>query len=938
MAQNKDLKTKAQIQRELNSLLKQEAAMKAKIARYEKEGVKNIDEEKKAYADLKKTIVDFGNTAKKVNDGRTKEFKAATTAADAFGKSIADKISGAYNKLGKKQQSVFAKSTPKFGQLTELGIQFANSTEAGADKAAQLTNELANLQVEVMSAGAGFKNLSDDQAEALNKKIEEIGKSASTTFTGAFSDGADLAGDITDAMKETGKASKGAAHYAKNIASHFKISLEKADLLKTAVLAVSAAVKDAAENAVKFQQSLGVSNKLANQQIFSWNKIGLSFLGLNDDLTDANTSLGLAANNLDIAQGKSKNLSRNIAFIQRDTGASAETLATVNQLFQNSAGLTAEQASNLQLGLVSMSEMAGVIPGQVLADMASNSEMLAKFSDGTAEGMARAAIQAQKLGINLSKAGTIADSLLNLESSIANEFEASVLIGRDLNFDRARNLALNNDIEGAMKDIVDQLGSEEEFNNLNAIQRQALADSIGVGVEDLSAMVTRGAAGGADLDIGVKLAKQGNKTLWEILKQIGPGMIGKFATAIGAGLAGLLGFKGLSKMLEKFFPKGLFKSFFGKSGGMLKGFSKIIGRFALPLTIAMEALQNLKLLFGGGGGKDDKAKGAGGMVGATIGGGIGALLGGPIGAAIGISVGGYLGRKLGPILEKTAIGDAFKNYFSGISKSLAPLIDRVSTMFKKFGAIFDGPGSIGEKIGKSLGTLLVNIPMLIINSFTGIVGGILKSLKMVFWDLPPALAKVTVEVGADILKGVKQSLGEGLKSVAASFLTFSDNFTSFFVDLGKGLWSAIKEPFVNLKNTIVEGITSIFSDLVAQAMAAISAITDIGGHMSDIGGSISNFLGFSDEKDENQKPAEDFISRSDGTLQKFSPDDTVVGVKDPSILSALAGNNQMNDSGTKQVALLTTLVNNSTVQMAEMIKVNREMVAALSKIGTSTGA
>ena len=69
--------------------------------------------------------------------------------------------------------------------------------------------------------------------------------------------------------------------------------------------------------------------------------------------------------------------------------------------------------------------------------------------------------------------------------------EASVLIGRQLeSTDVLVNLALNNDIEGAMKEVVDQLGSEQEFNKLNAIQRKALADSIGVEVSQLAKLVS----------------------------------------------------------------------------------------------------------------------------------------------------------------------------------------------------------------------------------------------------------------------------------------------------------------------------------------------------------------------------------------------------------------------------------------------------------------
>ena len=78
---------------------------------------------------------------------------------------------------------------------------------------------------------------------------------------------------------------------------------------------------------------------------------------------------------------------------------------------------------------------------------------------------------------------------MDFENSINKEVEASVLIGKQLNFQKARELALDNDIEGAMSNIVNQLGSEAEFNKLNVIQRKALADSIGVSVADMAKMV-----------------------------------------------------------------------------------------------------------------------------------------------------------------------------------------------------------------------------------------------------------------------------------------------------------------------------------------------------------------------------------------------------------------------------------------------------------------
>ena len=53
----------------------------------------------------------------------------------------------------------------------------------------------------------------------------------------------------------------------------------------------------------------------------------------------------------------------------------------------------------------------------------------------------------------LSSIAKISDSLLDFQSSLNAEVEASVLIGRQLNFQRARELALNNDIAGATKQM-----------------------------------------------------------------------------------------------------------------------------------------------------------------------------------------------------------------------------------------------------------------------------------------------------------------------------------------------------------------------------------------------------------------------------------------------------------------------------------------------------
>jgi len=125
-----------------------------------------------------------------------------------------------------------------------------------------------------------------------------------------------------------------------------------------------------------------------------------------------------------------------------------------------------------------------------MKDIANSAEEIAAWTKDGGNNIADAAVQARQMGVSLSTTAKVAEGLLDFQSSIGKEIEASVLIGRQLNFQKARELALSGDIAGATKNIVDQLGDEADFNALNLIQRKALADSIGVSVSELSKMVS----------------------------------------------------------------------------------------------------------------------------------------------------------------------------------------------------------------------------------------------------------------------------------------------------------------------------------------------------------------------------------------------------------------------------------------------------------------
>ena len=100
--------------------------------------------------------------------------------------------------------------------------------------------------------------------------------------------------------------------------------------------------------------------------------------------------------------------------------------------------------------------------------------------------IAEAVATAKSLGMELGKVEDIAGSLLDFESSIQNELEAELLLNKDINLERARQAALNNDLATVAKEISEQVGTSAEFAEMNRIQQEALAKSVGMSRDDLA--------------------------------------------------------------------------------------------------------------------------------------------------------------------------------------------------------------------------------------------------------------------------------------------------------------------------------------------------------------------------------------------------------------------------------------------------------------------
>ena len=290
-------------------------------------------------------------------------------------------------------------------------------------------------------------------------------------------------------------------------------------LIATVLAGIVMLLIDGVKHAMDLQDSLGVAGGKALQlskELYVTNK-ALKLIGVDGQ----KTATAIADEFGTISNVNATNV-KDIGLMERSLGVASEDTAKFAKNFQSLTGETLQSSLNAVRFTAALSEANDVAPGAVMKDIAQNSEMFAEFGKDGGQNIAKAAVQARKLGLNLATTAKIANSLLDFESSIEKEMEASLMIGKQLNFNRARSLALEGDVAGAAKDVMNQIGGQAEFSKLNVLQRRALADSIGVSVDELSRLTS----GSLEIKSGDKVkdvqAQQvkATETLNELLKKL----------------------------------------------------------------------------------------------------------------------------------------------------------------------------------------------------------------------------------------------------------------------------------------------------------------------------------------------------------------------------------------------------------------------------------
>ena len=405
-------------------------------------------------------------TRKKYNDLLDKSYSVSSASLDI------DK------QISKLQNTSLGKLNKQLGLDKQISA-LEKVKEKGSLKQIKNASKLSELMADVASGNKDFskalKEIADEDFGDLNDAAKDFGR---TLQAGGK--------DLEKNVKRSAKFGSAFDDIKEKVSDMSEI-LSSPQAMGAAVIAfIVKEMVDFAQKALEVRQSLGISviesARLAgNMKLAAASAKAVG--GNTEQAVAAVTSLGNEFGSIDVI---SAGVSAKLGLITGQFGLSGDNAGKLLKTMQGINGASIETNLNTLETVGNLARAARVAPAAVLNDMAENSETFAKFAMQGGDNLAKAAITARKLGLNLSTVDKIAESIMDIEGSIEREMEASMLIGKQMSLDRARQLVMEGDMAGVLEEVKRQAGGAAEFAKLDFIQRKSLAAAVGLEVSELA--------------------------------------------------------------------------------------------------------------------------------------------------------------------------------------------------------------------------------------------------------------------------------------------------------------------------------------------------------------------------------------------------------------------------------------------------------------------
>ena len=474
-----------------------------------------IDAEKSA----KQTAVVVEDALRNIADKVGSIFQEALSSTDNASKAIAKDITGSLNSLAKVSKDLADASikaadgafkqadATKLIQQRQAKIRAINYQIAALDKdqvkeKEKLTKELQKVQNYNEEFEKGLQEQLD-YSKQFNKQLAGTG-----VILGGLSSLSEKIGlgALTDTFEEALSAAKETVDVTGGLGNQFKVlGAALGSLGKNFLNFLTSPLAIIGQLVIAFKSLLSLGTAFAQKTA----DIGKSFLGMGrsskvvvDNLKNmASGDLFLnfqearkALEGMNAAAGTQVMLSRQQVKAYQEyshfLGLSEEAtqgLFKISTLSGQSFDTVGDSIGGIVEGL-NISNDSSVSLNDVLNEVAGASATTMANIGNNPEALAKAAFEAKRLGMTMDQIAAAGEASLDFESSIANEMEAELLLGKNLNLETLRSASLRGDETTVAKEMNRILSENYEATKGNKIAQQALAKTLGISVDEMHEM------------------------------------------------------------------------------------------------------------------------------------------------------------------------------------------------------------------------------------------------------------------------------------------------------------------------------------------------------------------------------------------------------------------------------------------------------------------
>ena len=490
------------------------------------------------------------------------------------------------------QQSIVGFERKKIELLAQQGSMHQNQKDAFG-RISDLNQELLQLSAEdVVSRGEISRRIEEELAQ-LDKKAERqngLGKGSRELLKTMKQEYA-VATNISNLTQDQQKQLEAQLSAYDGIKKSIGGILDTAAALTSTVgAAIGGILIGAGFLADKFGQ---VNRELGQSFLQGLNSSTMSATALGFIFDDTAGTVRELASEFGDVDAATFGTQTNIGLMATNMGISNKEAVSLTASFARMNGGSTDIAADMVKTTQEFANQNGIIPAALMQDLAGATEEFALFGKDGGENILRAAGYAQKLGVSMKTMSGIAEGLLDFESSITKELELGAMLGKNINLDKARQLAYQGDIEGATKATLAELGGIEAFNKMDYFQKKATADLLGVSVAELQKMAdNQGKANTLGAVMNENFSKAGEFINAGLNKYLGTGLKGLGGMVTMAGQLGT-GFSAMGMDMGKMVGniKDGAKSLLSKGWKMLT--SKIGGGGATDIaSTATDSIKN----------------------------------------------------------------------------------------------------------------------------------------------------------------------------------------------------------------------------------------------------------------------------------------------------------------------------------------------------------